>query len=84
MPKAQPSKLSIIVSVSEAFEDRLEDVLQRLRARGMAIDEVMSDLNLVAGTVDESKMSDLASLDGVSKVEQARSFKIAPPSSDTQ
>lgn len=74
----------VVVSVTDEYMDRFSEVLESLRAAGLAIDHVLDDLGTVTGSIDNDAVEGLAAVTGVASVERQRTHRIAPPESDLQ
>jgi hypothetical protein len=55
-----------------------------MRGAGLKAGEEMAAVGVVAGSVESQALPKLRQVDGVSQVEQSRSYNIAPPHSDVQ
>ncbi|SFQ56155.1 hypothetical protein SAMN05421810_109223 [Amycolatopsis arida] len=63
----------VIVSVADS---QLPEVVARLRAAGMTIDDVLDALGVVTGSVDEAGVAALQRVSGVLDVEIARGYRL--------
>ena len=62
----------------------LDEVARRLRAVGLAVDELLAEIGIITGRIAESRASDLQTVEGVSHVERSRSYELPPPESEIQ
>ena len=59
--------------------DRLPEVVERLKASGMTVEQVMEGLGTVAGRADPASVDALSKVEGVSGVERSREIRLPPP-----
>jgi hypothetical protein len=72
---------AVVVSVVD--ERRLPEVVAALREAGMVVDDVLSALGMVTGSIDPEALGSLRAVPGVSHVERQRGFQLPPPTSPT-
>ncbi len=77
-------KVSLLVSVDDDHLDRFSEVVKGVEDVGMEVEQKMEDLGVLAGSIDPEKVEPLRRVEGVSHVEESRSFRIPPPDSDVQ
>lgn len=75
---------SIIVTVKEDALERIEQIAEALRGRGMAVDSVLTAAGTVTGWARPSEIQDISLLDGVETVELARRVQHPLPDADIQ
>lgn len=73
-----------MVSVDDDHLDRFSEVVKGVEDVGMEVEQRMEDLGVLAGSIDPEKVEPLRRVEGVSHVEESRSFQIPPPDSDVQ
>lgn len=78
------SKVQVTVSVDDAHLEQIDQVAEQLKAAGLDVEQTMSTLGIVTGSVDSDKMSDLSEVTGVDSVEVDRTITLPPPGSDVQ
>lgn len=78
------AEANVSVSVADASIDRFSEVVRRLEAAGLNIDQELKEIGVVTGSIDPEKAESLREIEGVSHVERSRDFQIAPPDSDIQ
>lgn len=76
--------IEVVVTVDDAYLDRVAEVAERLRAAGMEVSDTLASIGAITGSVDDSHVQELAGVEGVEHVERARQYRIAPPESDIQ
>ncbi len=78
------NRVNVVVSVDDDHVDATNEVAERLRATGMQVEETMDALGTVAGSVDSSLVGRLASVEGVSEIEEERVYQLPDPDADLQ
>ena len=71
---------SIIVTVT----GEAEPVAEQLRAAGMTVEQVLSAVGIVTGSIDSELRASLAAVPGVVAVELDRPVQLAPPDAEIQ
>jgi hypothetical protein len=74
----------IIVTVAPGAVGQIDRVAQDLRAAGVAVDQVLSGLGIITGSVDASRKAAAQGVPGVASVEADSDFQVPPPDSDIQ
>ncbi|HEX2528845.1 MAG TPA: hypothetical protein VHL31_21450 [Geminicoccus sp.] len=78
-------KLSVVVSVDEAKLDDFPRVLQAMVKAGLHVENQMSMVGTVSGSVDDPQaLSKLRGIEGVAHVEKCRTYQLAPPNTEVQ
>ena len=75
---------SVTVVVADSHAGDVAAVAARLAQAGMQVEQVLVALGVITGSVDDAALSSLEDLAGVARIEQQRSFQIAPPDADVQ
>ncbi|GAA1994932.1 hypothetical protein JL107_08265 [Nakamurella flavida] len=68
-------------------DDHLQDVAgvaDRLRARGMQVDQVMGSIGIISGSVPSGMRQAMRQVPGVAAVDSPVTFQVAPPGSAIQ
>ena len=76
--------VTFIVTVQDAYLERVQEVAHDLEEAGLAIDRVLGSLGQVVGHAEDSGRARLAGVRGVASIEPERRFGIAPPESGLQ
>ena len=79
-----PPSTTFIVTVQDAYLERVQEVAHDLEEAGLAIDRVLGSLGQVVGHAEDSGRARLAGVRGVASIESERRFGIAPPDSGLQ
>lgn len=72
----------VVIAVDDAHRDRLAEVIQRLSAAGMRIEQSLENLGVVTGSVASWMIQALAHIEGVSNVEIERTHRLPPAHPD--
>jgi len=73
------SKITLTLSVDDAYLDRFPEVVEDAAAAGLHIDRQLDAIGIVTGSIDSQQLAALRSVAGVARVEPVRQFQIAPP-----
>lgn len=74
----------ITVSVDDAHVEAIDEVVERLRAAGMRVEQVLRPVGVITGSVQTNRRTALGALAGVAAVESQRSFRLPPPDAEVQ
>jgi hypothetical protein len=83
-PGADMSKIQVTISIDDAHLEQIDQVADQLKAAGLDVDQTMSTLGIVTGSVDSDKLSALSKVDGVDSVQKEKTINLPPPGSDVQ
>ena len=78
------SEVKISVSVDDDHLSQIEQISQQLESSGMNIEQTLSSIGVVSGSIQPDKLNSLYQIEGVKNVEPQQSYQLAPPSSDLQ
>jgi hypothetical protein len=78
------ARVEVKVSVDDAHLDRLPEVVERLRAAGMQVDQALGAIGVVTGSVEADQLRHLSQVDGALSIESSRDFQIGPPDAPVQ
>ncbi|GAA1865191.1 hypothetical protein GCM10009715_10460 [Paeniglutamicibacter psychrophenolicus] len=76
--------VTFIVTVQDAYLERIKEVTKELETAGLKIDRVLGTLGQVVGHAKDSGRNQLAGVRGVESVVPERRLGIGPPESDVQ
>ncbi|RAX51120.1 hypothetical protein DQ353_01710 [Arthrobacter sp. AQ5-05] len=79
-----PRSTTFVVTVQDAYLERVQEVAHDLEEAGLAIDRVLGTLGQVVGHAEDSGRARLAGVRGVASVVPERRFGIDPPGSGLQ
>ncbi len=74
----------ITVSVDDDHVAQIDEVVCRLQAAGMQVEEVLRPVGVIIGSVDETHRTLLATVTGVAAVEPQQTFRLPPPDAGLQ
>ena len=74
------SQVKISVSVDDAHLSQIQQVSQQLQSSGMNVEQTLSTIGIVTGSVSNDKLNSLYQIKGVEDVEPQESYQLAPPS----
>ena len=77
-------KVQVTVSIDDAHLEQIDQVSNQLEAAGLTIEQTLSTVGVVTGSVDSDKMSALSEVTGVDSVEIDQTITLPPPGSDVQ
>ncbi|NOJ59486.1 ketohydroxyglutarate aldolase [Arthrobacter sp. 260] len=76
--------MNFTVTVQDSHRSEIQDVAERLRARGLEVDRVLEAVGMITGSAPEDRQAELEAVDGVSSVDGEVRFLLPPPDSDIQ
>jgi hypothetical protein len=74
----------VMVTVSDDHLDGIDALTDRLRGAGMRVDQVLTSLGVITGTVASERRAAIAEVPGVAAVEATTTFQLPPPDQNTQ
>jgi hypothetical protein len=77
-------KMDVLVTLEDGQAERAARVADDLRAAGLDVTQVMTEIGVVTGSVDRARLNDLAAVSGVAAVEQSREVRLPPPDEPVQ
>ena len=78
------SEDNVNVLIDDSYRDRFEEVVDRAKAAGLRIDQLLRETGVVTGSISPGKRRDLEQIQGIAAVETRRDIQIPPPKSDIQ
>ncbi|MBE0011430.1 ketohydroxyglutarate aldolase [Arthrobacter sp. AET 35A] len=79
-----PRQMNFTVTVQDSHRSEIQDVAERLRARGLEVDRVLEAVGMITGSAPEDRQAELEAVDGVLSVDGEVRFLLPPPDSDIQ
>lgn len=76
--------VSVLVSVSQDYLDHMPDVVQKLASAGMTDIQSLETVGVITGSLDDSKIAEISSIEGVVQIERSQETQIPPPDADIQ
>ncbi len=74
----------VTVTVSDSYVDRIDEVAEALKDRGMQVRQVLRAIGIISGSAPVDRERSLQTVDGVEAVEQETTFQLPPPDSPVQ
>ncbi len=81
---AEMSQVKISVSVDDAHLPQIQQISQQLQSSGMNVEQTLSTIGVISGSISQGKLNSLFQIEGVKNVETQESYQLAPPSSGLQ
>lgn len=78
------SQVQISVSIDNAHLPQIERISQQLQSSGMNVEQTLSSIGVINGSIKSEQLNSLYQIEGVQNVEPQQSYQLAPPSSDLQ
>jgi uncharacterized protein YpmS len=78
------SQIQVSVSVDDAHLTQIEQISQQLQSSGMNVEQTLSTIGVINGSIQSDKLNSLDQIEGVQNVEPQQSYQLAPPNSDIQ
>jgi hypothetical protein len=75
---------NVTIAISQAYLDRISEVVKDLQQAGLKGVRTMSMLGIVTGSISSSDLQKLQQVKGVQKVEKSRRIQLPPSDSDIQ
>jgi hypothetical protein len=72
------------LSVADEYLSRFDEVVRHSKQAGLEVTHAMKEVGVISGSIDATKLDDLARVKGVTFVEPAQEYQIAPPESEVQ
>lgn len=70
---ASMKNVAVTVKVDDRYLDRLDDVVNRLKREGFLLSEPLAAIGVLIGSVAAKSLDKIATVEGVSAVEENRS-----------
>ena len=80
----RPPVTAVIVTVDDAHLARLDAVAEALRRHGLQVEQVLSEVGLIAGQLPAGRALGELRVEGVAAVEEARTVRLPPPDAPVQ
>jgi hypothetical protein len=74
----------VTVTVADSHAGDVGAVAQRLELAGMQVEQVLTVLGIITGSVDETRATALEAVEGVAAIEQQTGFQLPPPDAEVQ
>ena len=78
------SQIKISVCIDDAHLPSVEKIAQQLQSSGVSVEQTLSSIGIINGSIDRGKVNSLYAIEGVKQVEQQEIYQLAPPNSPLQ
>ena len=75
-PGADMDKVRVNITIDDAHADQIDQVAEQLKAAGLEIEQTLSTLGIVTGSIEKDKVSSLSEVTGVESVEEDKTVGI--------
>jgi hypothetical protein len=77
-------QVQVSVSIDNAHLPEIEQISQKLQSSGMNVEQILSSIGVINGSIESDKVNSLSQIPGIQNVELQQGYQLAPPSSDIQ
>jgi hypothetical protein len=78
------SQVQVSVFVDNAHLPQIEQISQQLQSLGMNVEQTLSSIGVINGSIPSDKLNSLYQIEGVQSVEPQQGYQLAPPNSELQ
>ena len=78
------ANVSVLVSVSSDYIEQIPALIKELESAGMTDIQPMEAVGIIAGRLEENRLEDLSTIEGVARVEPSQEFQLPSPDSSIQ
>ena len=78
------SEVKISVCVNDEFLNDIEQVTHNLETAGMNVEQTLSSIGIISGSVESEQLNQICQIKGVKNVENEQDYYLSDPSSDIQ
>jgi hypothetical protein len=78
------SQVRVCVSIDNDRLPQIDRIAQQLKSSGMNVEQTLSTIGVINGSIASDKLDRLSQIEGVQSVEPEQGYQLAPPSSDIQ
>ena len=75
------SNVKIPVSVDDTHLSQIEQISHQLESSGMNVEQTLSIIGIINGSIEYDKLDSLYKIEGVKNVELQQTYQLAPPNS---
>ncbi|MBT9318001.1 ketohydroxyglutarate aldolase [Leptothoe spongobia TAU-MAC 1115] len=77
-------KVKVNITIDDAHLEQIDQVTEALKSAGLEVEQTLSTLGIVTGSIASDKLSSLSEVAGVDSVESDKPIQLSPPDSDVQ
>lgn len=78
------TQIQVSVSVDNAHLPQIEQISQQLQSSGMNVEQTLSSIGVINGSIESDKLNSLNRIEGIKNVEPQQGYELAPPNSELQ
>lgn len=71
-PETDMDKVRVNITIDDAHADQMDQMAEQLKGAGLEIEQTLSTLGIVTGSIEKDKVSALSEITGVEAVEEDR------------
>lgn len=76
--------VEVLIAVCDDHTDKIPIIVEKFKSLGITDIRLMSTIGIITCLVEESKISEISLIEGVSCVERSQTFCLPPPDSPVQ
>ena len=77
-------QLRISVCLDDEHLYKIEQVAEKLKTAGMNIEQTLSSIGIISGSVENEQLTSISQVEGVKTVEKEETYHLSPPDSNIQ
>lgn len=70
------AKVEVIVKIEKNYKDKLSEIAAECKSAGLSVEQQMSSLGMISGTIEKAAIGKIEKIEGVAYVEESRSIGI--------
>ena len=78
------SQVHVSISVDNAHLPQIEHISQQLQSSGMNVEQTLSSIGVINGSIKSDKLDSLYQIKGVQNIEPQQGYQLDPPNSELQ
>ncbi len=76
--------VEITIAIGNRYLSKFDAIVSSCEAVGLQVSQKLTQLGLIIGRIKADKIAELQQIEGITAVEQSRSYQLPPPESDLQ
>ncbi|MEO0845749.1 MAG: ketohydroxyglutarate aldolase [Cyanobacteria bacterium J06648_1] len=72
-------RIKISISVDDAHLSAIEQVSQQLKSTGMNVEQILSAIGVISGSIQSEKVNSLYKINGIQNIMPERTIQLSPP-----
>ena len=78
------SQVKISVCINDEYFNNIEQVTHNLETAGMNVEQTLSSIGIISGSVNSEQLNQIYQIKGVKNVENEQDYYLPDPDSDIQ